>query len=224
MIDTSRKEFTPSIKGQIFFGVYEGAEIRFIRKYLRGVSHVVELGASLGVTSAHILDVLAPGGKLTCVEANPMLLDALRATVSTAQRKTGREATVVYGAVSATQDGDTDGQAVLAVTSSTLDSRIQEAINPDLAVQTVIVPKVTLPSLIQGLADYALVADIEGAEAAIIAGEPEALSRASRVVIELHATRYRGRAISIGDMTASLVNVHGFRVLEQRGRVLALAR
>ena len=63
VIDTSPSAFTSVVKAQLAFGIYESAEIRFIRKYLKGYSRVLELGASLGVTAAHILDVVAPGAE-----------------------------------------------------------------------------------------------------------------------------------------------------------------
>jgi FkbM family methyltransferase len=224
VIDTSKREFTPAIKAQILFRIYEGAEIRFIRKYLRGASHVVELGSSLGVTSAHILDVLAPNGSLTCVEANPFLLDTLRETVFAAQQKTGQKVTIVHGAVCSARDSEPVGVAALAVGHSSLGSRLDETRDPESPARTLAVPTVTLSSLVEGLSDYALVSDIEGTEAAFIAEEQDALRRAKRLVIELHPTRYRDHHVSTTDMTAWLVEDHGFRILEQRGPVLACAR
>jgi predicted O-methyltransferase YrrM len=48
-----------------------------IRGLLRGSTTLVELGSSLGVTSAYIAALMAPGGHLVCVEANPRLLPGL---------------------------------------------------------------------------------------------------------------------------------------------------
>jgi len=222
VFDTSRKEFTPSIKARMFFGLYEDAEIQCIRKYLGGASQVIELGSSLGITSAHILDVMAPGGTLTCVEANPLLLDALRATVSAAERRTGRHATVIHAAVSSALSGEGE-VARLAFGRSSLGAKLREEMGPPSDV-TVDVPTVSLSALVAGMDGYALVADIEGAEAALIAEGREPLSRASRAVIELHRTRYRGRVVSVEDMKASLLHEHGFHLLGEAGRVLALGR
>jgi FkbM family methyltransferase len=76
--DTRSPDFAPRVRAQMFWGAYEGAETRLIKTVLRGSSTVVELGSSLGVTSAHIAEVMAPGGHLICVEANPILLPGLR--------------------------------------------------------------------------------------------------------------------------------------------------
>jgi FkbM family methyltransferase len=211
------------MKAELYFNLYERQEIRFIRKYLRGASHVVELGSSLGVTSSHILDVLQPGGRLTCVEANPFLLDTLRATLSEAQRRTGREATVIHAAVWPHDEGS-DSTVQLAVASSNLASRVDVLEGLELPIRNVAVPVVSLSTLVRGLTEYALVADIEGAEAALIAEEREALGRATRVIIELHPTQYLGRTVSVSDLISALVSEHRFRVLDRRFRVLALAR
>ena len=61
----------------MFWGGYEGAETRMIRSNLQASPTVVELGSSLGVTTAHIAAVMAPGGRLVCVEANPRLISGL---------------------------------------------------------------------------------------------------------------------------------------------------
>lgn len=64
IIDTSPPAFTAVVKAQFAFGICESAEIRFIHKYLRGFSRILGLGASLGATAAHILDVVAPGAEV----------------------------------------------------------------------------------------------------------------------------------------------------------------
>ena len=75
--DTRSPDFSPRVRAQMFWGGYEGAETRMIRSFLRGSPNVVELGGSLGVTTAHIATVMAPGGHLVCVEANPGLIHGL---------------------------------------------------------------------------------------------------------------------------------------------------
>lgn len=50
VFDVRSSDFSPRVRAQMFWGIYEGAEIRMIRHLLRGSTTVVELG----VTSAHI--------------------------------------------------------------------------------------------------------------------------------------------------------------------------
>ena len=66
----------------MFWGMYEGAETRMIRDHLRDSVTVVELGSSLGITASHVAAVMAPGGHLVCVEANPRLVPGLRERIS----------------------------------------------------------------------------------------------------------------------------------------------
>jgi hypothetical protein len=76
--DVRSEDFSPRVRAQMFWGAYEGAETRMIRRFLRDSTTVVELGSSLGVTTAHVAAVMAPRGHLVCVEANPRLVPGLR--------------------------------------------------------------------------------------------------------------------------------------------------
>jgi FkbM family methyltransferase len=222
VIDTSPPEFTPVVKAQLAFGIYESAEIRLIRKYLSGRSRVLELGASLGVTTAHILDVAAPGAEVVCVEANPDLMAALRATVAAAAGRTGAKVRTINGAV------PPDSSARSPVVAFTLGRRhlgsqaswVDPAGAGDPGRQ-LRVPAVDLSEVVRDWTDYALVCDIEGAEAALILSAQPVLTGADRLIIELHETTYRGAAVTVADLRAALLNM-GFLSLEERGRVLVL--
>lgn len=220
-IDTSPEGFTPSVKAQLFFSIYESAEIRFIRKYLRGASWVIELGSSLGVTASHILDVKASDGLLCCVEANPLLLETLRVTVAAAERRTGKKATVVHGAVG----GDaaaSDGQVCLRVGRSSLSSRLADRGQP--AGPEIAVPAISLSSLVQGWDDYALVSDTEGAEAWMVDDDSGALRGASIMVIEVHDSSTHRRTVRAEQTVETLTSAHGFTLLDRNGRVVVLGR
>src|ERR1019366_3942812 len=116
--DTRSNDFNPQVRAQMFWGLYESAETRLIRNYLRGSKHLVELGSSLGVTAAHVAAVMAPGGHLTCVEANPRLLPGLRDRTST-KRFADVRVDVVHAAVT-----DHCGTATLTVAGHTVGSRL----------------------------------------------------------------------------------------------------
>jgi len=219
LIDTSPPEFTGVIKAQLAFGIYEGAEIRFIRKYLAGYSRVLELGSSLGVTAAHILDVMAPGGEFVCVEANPQLLTTLRATAGTAARGADVTVRTIHGAVP--PDPHVHSASVLLTLGrSHLGSRVGSGGTADCARQ-LRVPAVDLAEVVRDWPDYALVCDIEGTEAALILSAQPVLMRASRVVIELHETVYRGGAVTVARLKEALLTM-GFLLVAENGRVLVL--
>lgn len=217
-IDTSPAGFSASVRAQIAFGIYESAEIRFIREYLKGFTKVLELGSSLGVSAAHIIDVSAAGAEIVCVEANPFLLPTLRATTASAAARAGSHVRTIHGAVSS--DQAYEGTVLLELGGSHLGSKVVTA-NDSGAQRPICVPRVDLADATRDWSDYALVCDIEGAEADLIFSAHPVLLGARRLVIELHDGNYKGSAVTAGDLRQSLVEA-GFQVLAERGRVLAL--
>jgi FkbM family methyltransferase len=213
--DTRSSDFSPSVRAQMFWGAYEGAETRMIRSSLHGSTTVVELGSSLGVTTAHIAAVMTPGGHLICVEANPRLVGGLRDR--TAPHAASLRVQVVHAAVTG-HCGTTN----LTLAEETVGSRIGE---PRTGESTVEVPALTLREILRrtGVADFDLVSDIEGAEAAFLLNDPAVLDRCGRAVIEFHDTTVTGGNVSIFDLIDVTVAA-GLRVVSRRGPVLALAR
>ena len=213
--DTRSTDFSPRVRAQMFWGGYEGAETRMIRSILRARPTVVELGSSLGVTTAHIAAVMAPGGRLVCVEANPRLVSGLNKRV--APRTTQMRVDVIHAAVTSYC-----GVAELVIADQTVGSRIG-APRPDESV--VQVPALTLREILHRteVTEFDLVSDIEGAEAAFLLGDPAVLGRCGRAVIELHDTVASGRAISVFDLIDAAVAT-GFRVVSRHGPVVALSR
>lgn len=219
VIDTSSSAFTASVKATLAFGIYESAEIRFIRKYLKGYSRVLELGSSLGVTATHILDVVALGAEVVCVEANPNLMATLRATTATAARRTEANVRTIHGAVPLDQRVRSP-TVVLTLGRSHLGSRVGPVGESDPERQ-LRVPAVDLAEVLQDWTDYALVCDIEGAEAGLILSAQPVLTGASRLVIELHEAAYEGAAVTVADLREALLNM-GFLPIAENGRVLVL--
>lgn len=227
--DTRSSDFSPAVRAQMFWGGYEGAETRMIRSVLRGSSTVVELGSSLGVTAAHIAAVMAAGGHLVCVEANPDLLPGLRERM--ARHAAGLWVDLVHAAVT-----DHCGTAALTVAAETVGSRLDAA--PRRNEHTVEVPALTLREIVSrmGIAEFDLVSDIEGSEAAFLLQDPGALTGCRRAVIELHATTLPDpdqpdptqpdttqRAASVADLMDAAVAA-GFLVTARHGPVIALTR
>ncbi len=82
VIETSSPLVVPRIKAKLFLRGYEPVEINFVKKYLHPDRDVIDLGSSLGVVASHIGRKLHAGQHVICVEANPQLLDIIRANVS----------------------------------------------------------------------------------------------------------------------------------------------
>ena len=213
--DTRSADFSPRVRAQMFWGGYEGAETRMIRSFLRDSRSVVELGSSLGVTTAHIATVMAPGGCLVCVEANPRLIPGLSERV--APHADQQRLNLIHAAVT-NQCGTTD----LVIAGETVGSRIGSP-RPDESV--VQVPAMTLREILRraNVAEFDLVSDIEGAEAAFLLNDPSALGNCRRAVIEFHDTVVGGGTVSAFDLIDATVAT-GLQVISRHGPVVAFSR
>ena len=208
--ETSNPAISPKVEAQLFWRLYEGAEIRMAREHLVGTETLIDLGSSLGFTAAHVLARMPSTGRLIAVEANPSLIPVLRENLTT--HACGREVRVIHAAI----HYGPDTRAHLVVGGSTVGSR--------LGTEGVEVPVTTLSDIVSvhDVGTFALLSDIEGAEAALILDDP-ALSRCTKMVIELHATTYQREDISVGRLHAALL-ARGFVTLSQRGPVFAMER
>ena len=213
--DVHSEDFSPSVRAQMFWGAYEGAETRMIRGFLRDSHTIVELGSSLGVTTAHIAAGMAPGGHLVCVEANPQLVPGLRRRLS--PWGGSLQLDVIHAAVT-THDGTT----LLTIASETVGSRLGR---PREDERTLHVPALTLQQILDetGITEYDLVSDIEGAEASFLMQEPSALKGCRRAVMELHDTTVDGSEVSVFELIDALTAA-GFEVAQRHGPVVAVAR
>ena len=212
VIDTASALVLPEVKASLYWGLYESAEIRFVQRHLPSDLDVVELGASIGVVSAHVARRLDPGRRLVCVEPNPGLHGVIERNV--ALNAPAVALRVVHGAVAY------GGPSVrFAVAKRNIDSRIAGS------GEGVEVPAVRLGELLrrEGLGDFALVSDIEGGEAALLAEDGAALARCRLVIAELHATEHRGRAVGVDDLVAALAGL-GFTIVDRHGPVVVARR
>ncbi|KAF0245199.1 MAG: methyltransferase [Planctomycetota bacterium] len=219
IFDTKNEAVTPSVKASLFWGLYENAELRFVRRFLRPDLDVVELGSSLGVLSSHIARKLDPSRRMLCLEANPLLIESIR--VNLARNAPQIRATVVHAALDYSTEGQ--GGVEFAVDRNSLHSKTSD--RPGLT-GAVCVPAVTLSRLLSdnGVGEYALVSDIEGAEAGMVCNEKEALARCRQMIIELHSVNCAGTYISIEAMSEALQKDHGFVLRDHYGAVFVFER
>lgn len=211
-IDTRDKHVAARSVAYLLWGLYEKAEIDFVRHYLRSDLDVIELGSSLGVVALHILQRIGVERKLVCVEANPHLVPLIGKNLKT--NASGREVAVLNRAIDYTGTGEVDfsiseDNLTSGVTASGVASgkRIKASTLGDLLGET-------------GIKDeFALVCDIEGAEAGIIMADRDSLLRCRQIVIELHQTAYQGRDYTAEDLSEHLQATHGFRLTARHGFV-----
>lgn len=206
VFDTSDPIISPRVEAQLFWRIYESAEIRFARRYLAGCTTVVDLGSSLGFAAAHTLSVMSRTGRLISVEANASLIPTLRRTLAAhAGRREVivRQAALAYGGERVRMDFPDD------------------ALGGRISSQGEEVASVTLSCLLaeHGVEDYALLADLEGAEAEILKHDSQALRRCKRAVIELHDTPRASVAELIEEFRRA-----GLAVADQHGPVAVFVR
>lgn len=208
-------------KARIFWGIFESAEYRFVRDFLRPDLDTIELGSGIGVISSHVAQRLNEGRRLVCVEANKDILPLLQENLRYNCRHT--MAQVVHGAIDAsTSPNET---VHFARAADHVSSRQAEAIG-DNAGDMVTVPAVTLGSLLNdyGITSYQLVMDIEGAEVALIENEGSALAKCQRAIVELHPARRGNRKLEVAEIALSFANCTGLKQLDRYGNVFAFAR
>jgi FkbM family methyltransferase len=218
-IDTRSDSISPVSKASLFWGFYESAETRFVQQFLRSDLDVIELGSSLGVVASHIAKKLAPGRRLVCVEANPNLLQAISRNVRINQPAIELE--LVHGALSySPRDA---GFVNFSCKADHTTSRVQSETTADPSIR---VPSVTLSKIVERyqIDQFALVCDIEGAEADLIANESTALRKCMQIVIELHANGGIERLITVKQLIDKLQTLHGFALQERYGDVCVFAR
>jgi FkbM family methyltransferase len=194
-------------------GKYERAEIDFVRKYLPQNIDVLELGASIGANSCQIAKHLDPGIRLTSVEANPALIEVLRANL--ARNAPERQVKLVHAVV-----GAEAGTAFFSPQQNSLVSLASDAKAGSVELRCE-----TLASLVAKhcTGDFSLVSDVEGAEAAFLS-DPDSLARCRFMIIEAHPAQHDGRTLSIEDVIALPLKGGRWRIKDRYGAVVAYER
>jgi FkbM family methyltransferase len=215
-IDTTSSCINPRTKATLFWGFYEGAETRFVQRYLRSDLDVIELGSSIGVISSHIARKLDSPRRLICVEANPALIEILKRNVQL--NRPDLNLTIVNAAVSYDNH---DAFVPFALEDDTTASRLGGQTDEVIQVQTV-----TLESIIadHNIQRYSLVCDIEGAEAGFIMNGSDTLRLCQQLIIEFHRTPWHGVIMSVEELAQHLRNKHGFSTVDQYGPVYVFQR
>lgn len=205
--------FDEVVVSALFFSTYEFPEVLFVREHLRPLLDVVELGASLGVVTAHAACMQAPGLRLIAVEANPDVLPVIREVV--ARTAPSAKLTVVHAAIAY-------GQASVYFERSEINSaRVVDEPPPGDALK---VRALTLRSLLreQEVGDYALLCDIEGAEAGLLSEDSAALVRCQQVIVECHESSRQGTLWTLPRYLAAFEGL-GFVLTDRFDRSEALA-
>ncbi|MGK5110424.1 FkbM family methyltransferase [Geodermatophilus sp. CPCC 205506] len=211
---TGHSEVQLKTKASLFWGFYESAEVRFVKKYLRPDRDVIELGASIGAVSRHAAKVLHRGRQYVAVEANPRLLGLLAANL----RASGADFELVHAAIVGPGQPP---RATLSLGETTDGSRIAEPVDAPHGIE---VPATTLGRLLdeRGMQDVSVISDIEGAEASFLLHDEEC-RRIGQLIIELHDTQVDGRPVPVRRLV-ELAGARGLRLVDRRGPVCVFDR
>lgn len=204
----------PSVAAWLYWGFYESAEVRFVQNFVEDSLPVVELGSSLGGVTCQIARRLSGRQKLICVEANPSLIPILKRNLEF--NAPSQPVVYYHGAVDYT-----------SAKSSKFNIADDNLVSSRYGAGPVTeVPSIRLSDIIlkEQLADYVLVADIEGAEAEIFFEDSDALDKCRLMIVELHETSYQSRLYSVQDLLAYIKSSLGFRLLCQHGSVCVFHR
>ena len=165
----------PLLAGVLRLQRYEGAERYAAAKFLPRDRPVVELGAGVGAVTCLINQRLVDRSQHWVVEANPQLLPVLDQT----RRANGARFQIIHGAIAY----DTD-LVSFSVDESVSMSSIGEDQRPTVRVPAMTFAELQRRTAIQG---GSLVADIEGAEAALVEREGAIIASCiDTIILEVH--------------------------------------
>lgn len=213
IIDTGDKNFTNKISANIFWNIYEKAELRSVQKHLKPGYTVIELGSSLGVVSALIGRIKSSEDKLICIEANPDLISSI-------DRQLKLNYVENYQVINAAIGPKGSKEIKFNQAASTLNGKITESENGFS------VPVIDLPSIIQAeqIKNFSLVSDIEGAEVYLIFENYEIFKLCSLAIFELHNTRYQDKYYSKEDLAEIFIQKTGMKLIDLYRHVYVFGR
>ena len=214
--DFSNKNILPKTKAAIFWGLYETGELRLINKYLRNDFDVIELGASLGVISCHIIRKINTSKRLISVEANPYLIGTIRNNLNNyAKQKIFHVLNVAVG-----------NRNLDKINFYVNEDNVYSQISDQKTKSTVEVKVKSLSEIIFlfSINEYTLVSDIEGAELSFLIDDSIALKNCKQILIELHDTEYGGNKYLISDIRNYIEDKLGFVFRANYGAVFVFEK
>ena len=200
--DCSDNIILSSTKAAIFWGLYESGELRFIKKYLRSDLDVIELGASLGVTSVHIKSIIGKERRLISCEANPDLIPIINRNMQL------NNLTDNFILINSAVDYSGQKSVKFKRDKDNLYGRVSLNGENDISVTTVKLSEIIATNLVY---NYTLVCDIEGAEEAIVNFDKGSFQKCKQILIEVHNEKNNN------DMVSYFLKEGGYQLLAGYG-------
>ncbi len=208
---TPRSYCNNTVRAMIFWGFYEGAEMRLVKSHLNKDLPIIELGSSLGVVSAIVNQHISDSIKYTCIEANPYLEDYIKFNLQK-HNPTKSNYTIINAAIAY----NTTGTIQMNISNNNTESSLVK-ITDENNVELVTVPTINLNTF--ATEPYTLICDIEGAEIEVFKNDEIALKQCKNLLIELHETSYDNKSYSVKDLQNIIVNQLGFSLVIADGNV-----
>jgi FkbM family methyltransferase len=212
-IDVTSKYISNTIKAYLFWGMYESAESRCIRKHMLRNFPVVELGASMGVITS-VIAKRKPSIHIA-VEANPNMIPLIKKNININNLK---EPVIENKVISYSSLSTVKFRLSVDNTGSSISNEAQSGADDSI----IDIQALTLSEILDenNIKEYVLVSDIEGAEASIFYYDEIAImNRCKLIIIELHNTVLNGKHVAIADIVDMLINKYKFQIKEIDGDV-----
>jgi FkbM family methyltransferase len=199
--------------GQLFWRIYERAELDQIAHFLPRDADVLEVGGSSGITTLLIASLLSKERTIISVEADPEL--SALALENCGLNGYSDRATFISAAV--------DYEHEHVIFRRDAQSVVGKIENSGLSGNSITVPTVTLSHLANqyNLRDYTLVMDIEGAELEVLRHGD--LRGAKRILAELHEIRTAERNLSVPELVHEFEKA-GFQIVNRDAHCVVLDR
>ena len=190
IFDCTSNHVSSHTKAQIFFGIYESAELRFCKKYILPNSNIVELGSSIGFISSFIGKKKSPKS-LIALEANPELIQVIRSNFELNKVLNYHLVNKAIGMSNLENVWFCKG-----------DDNTTGYISNEKSSDAFKVECTTLNDLVKwaGIQEYVLICDIEGAEIDILLNQNDGLAYCTLLIIEVHSVTRNGRAYEPVDL------------------------
>ena len=189
---------------QIFWGIYESAEINFSKKYIPSNSIIIELGGSIGVLSSFLIKYKNPD-YITIVEPNPTLIPLIEHNINFTN------STVINAAIS----NNTDENIFFNFGSDNTTGFISDVSKSNsIAIRSINFDQLIIDTIKNK--SFILISDIEGAEFFIFNDLNTQFQNIALIIIELHDFYYNDNLFDVKYIYEKIIS-KGFLELDRHG-------
>jgi FkbM family methyltransferase len=176
VFDFSLLPSTNTSYASFFWGFYESAEIRFIKKFIKNEFDIIECGSSIGIVSTY-LGYIIKNYRLFCVEANDDLIPILKNNLDINDIKNY----TIYNSIVSLENYNLE----FYKSANNISGKL--VVNSELNILNKC-KIISLADIINenGINEFNLVCDIEGAEYFLLKESDTTFLKIKFLIIELH--------------------------------------